>query len=80
MRKPSQSLNGFHCETFNSEKCATVHGPTHSAIAPFAGACFRSFTISTGCAAPFTYNHALVPITCILTFVHCPATRSTYDS
>jgi hypothetical protein len=47
---------------------------------PFTGGCFRSFTISTGCVAPFTYRRAFVPDTCILTFVHYPATRSTYDS
>jgi hypothetical protein len=46
----SRTVSGadFTAKLLATRKCAMVPGPTYSAIAPFTGDCFRSFTISAG--------------------------------
>src|SRR5688500_15884775 len=81
--EPSESPRGrVHRAgtTVRFEKYASVVTCDQSAIPPPAPPCLRSFTIRHGCAAPFPYSFAVVPLTTILILVHAPASTSTYDS
>src|SRR6185369_12651145 len=75
--KQRPKTKGHHFVIRRFEKCATVPGPTHKAIAPLVNPCFRSLTSSVGWDESCTNKRAFSPFTSIFTLVHSPGTRST---